>query len=232
MKLFKILKTIQLLLFAAIAGAGLYILFSNEKLYHLIGSDADVRLLSIILWLVLILSFVFLLLDFSGFHKLKQEFYTMSHARYSDPVSGIANRYSCDVLIEKYTDRPLPEDMGCIMFELTNITDINRSHGHAAGNRLIRDFSHILTRTSVDLCFVGRNGGNKFLAIFENSSPTEMNLLLDRVAHKMEQYNENTDHETALYQYGLSYNAQDHAASLTELIALANSRITSANQES
>ena len=118
------------------------------------------------------------------------------------------------------------------MFELANITEINRNQGHAAGNRLIHDFSEILTRTSVDLCFVGRNGGNKFLAIFENSTPHQMDLLLERVAHKMEQYNENTDHETALYQYGLSHNGEDHAASLTELIALANSRITSANQES
>lgn len=45
---------------------------------------------------------------------------------------------------------------------------INNTYGHVIGNATIQSFSDVLSGASVGLCFVGRNGGNKFLALFEN----------------------------------------------------------------
>ncbi len=225
MKLFKIVKTIQLIIFFIIAGLGLMVIFTNEELYHLIGTNVHVKLLCGILWAVMGLSFLFLLIDFSQYASIKQEYYALSRALHSDPVSGIANRYSCDVLIEKYENKPLPSNIGCIMFELTNITETNRLYGHDCGNRLIRNFSNILKRTSVDLCFVGRNGGNKFLAIFEEGSQEKIETLLSRIEQKITTYNANEQNEPAQYSFGIASNEQENVQSLTELIALANSRI-------
>lgn len=225
MKLFKIVKTIQFIVFFLIACVGLFLIFTNEELYHLLGSNVQVKLLCGILWAVMGLSFLFLLIDFSQYTSMKKEYYALSRALHSDPVSGIANRYSCDILIEKYENKPLPSNIGCVMFELTNITEINRLYGHDCGNRLIRNFSNILQRTSVDLCFVGRNGGNKFLAIFEEGSRERIETLLSRVEQKIATYNANEQNEPAQYSFGVASNEQEKVPSLTELIALANSRI-------
>ena len=118
MKKLDIAKTIQLIVFIilALVCAGLILL--NPELYHMIGADSRVRLICGLLWLVLFISFLFIFLDFSLLSSWKKDFRELNYAVHSDPVAGIANRFSCDALIEKYLDKPLPENMGCIMPEL------------------------------------------------------------------------------------------------------------------
>lgn len=169
MKKFDFYKTIQLISFICVTAFALFTIFTDKELYHLIAANTHIRTLCIILWISLGLSFFFIFMDFSLFSSFKREYREMDFALSSDPVSGIANRYSCDSVIEKYLDKPLPHGVGCIMFDLTNIREINQLYGHIQGNELIREFSGILQSTSLNICFVGRNGGNKFLALFENA---------------------------------------------------------------
>lgn len=225
MKNYHLIKTIQLILFIALTITGLCVIYLDPELFHLIGSDSRVKLLCGLLWGTLLLSFLFLFMDFSKYASIKKEYHELTRALHSDPVSGIANRYSCDILIEKYQNQPLPDNIGCIMLELTNIMDINKLYGHDRGNQLIKDFSNILKLTSVNLCFVGRNGGNKFLAIFEDSSHENMDLFLSRVEQKVGSYNENANNQPLQYQYGQSFSATDSVKHISELIALADNRL-------
>ena len=144
MKRHNFLKTVQLALFIGITILGLFQIFSDAELYHLIGTHSSVRLMMILLWLALGLSFLFIFLDFCYFSSYKKDYRELDYAVHSDPVAGIANRYSCDSLIERYLDRPAPASLGCIMFDITNIQEVNSLYGHLKGNLLIRDFSNIL----------------------------------------------------------------------------------------
>lgn len=225
MKKFDIFKTIQLILFIALAAIGLLIILTDRDLYQQIANDPHVRALCILLWLGFVLSFLFIFMDFSLFSTFKRDYKELDFAVSSDPVAGIANRYSCDTIIEKYLDRPLPNNLGCIMFDLTNIGKVNRTMGHVAGNELIRDFSGILQSSSVNLCFVGRNGGNKFLALFENCSTQKMNTFLSRVDKKVKHYNAETASSPIRYLHGAAYLEGDDIRTITDLIALSNRRI-------
>ena len=109
-----IVKTIQLIIFILLTAFGCYKIFTNHSLYHMIASDPDVRIMFALLWFVLGLSFFFIFLDFSFSASYKKDYRELDFAVHSDPVAGIANRYSCDALIEKYLDRPLPDTLGCI----------------------------------------------------------------------------------------------------------------------
>ena len=102
MKKFDLFKTIQLILFIALAAAGLYIIFTDHELYQMIANNTHIRLLCILLWAALVLSFLFIFMDFSLFSSFKKDYRELDYAISSDPVSGIANRYSCDNVIEKY----------------------------------------------------------------------------------------------------------------------------------
>lgn len=225
MKKFDMFKTIQLILFVILAGTGLLIILTDSALYRTIADDPHVRALCILLWAALVLSFLFIFMDFSLFSTFKRDYKELDYAVSSDPVSGIANRYSCDNLIEKYLDQPLPRDIGCIMFDLTNIREINRTLGHVKGNELIHDFSGILQASSINLCFVGRNGGNKFMALFENCSTHKLSLFLDRVESKVALYNADSASAPILYKYGTAYRENESVQSITDLIALSNRRI-------
>ena len=225
MKKYTAYKTVQLILFLALAALIIWRIFPDSAAFHQVATDSFTQLLAWALWAALGLSFLFILLYYTFFFGYRKEYREMEFAAQSDPVSGIANRFYCDMMIEKYLDKPLPEHLGCIMFNLTNIQEINRLYGHVLGNEAIRDFSGILSLSSEELCFVGRNGGNKFLAIFEKNSAEDMQKYLDRVAQRVGQHNADVTKPEIKYNYGSAYSDVDKAEDITALISLANSRI-------
>lgn len=218
-------KIIQLVILLVLAAIGIFTAVSNSEIYHTIATVREVRTLCIILWLTFVISFIFLLLDMKMNKLSKKEFLELDYAVHSDPISGLANRYSCDMIIEKYLDKPLPNEVGCIMFDLSNIQDINRQYGHIIGNDCIRDFSNILNEASQGLCFVGRNGGNKFLALFENCSPDKISGYLARVEKKMAEHNAKPGAHQIEYKHGTAFDEGSSVKTITELIALSNRRI-------
>lgn len=225
MKKHTIFKTVQLVIFVILAALEIFLVFSNENVYHQAATDSATRLLCIGLWAALGLSFLFLFLDFYIFLSYRKDYKEMDYALHSDPLSGIANRFSCDMVVEKYLDKPLPEDMGSIMLELSNIQQINRLYGHLQGNMAITDFSTILNAASEGLCFVGRNGGNKFLALFENTNSKKMELFIQRVTEKVEVHNSNSNNPSIQFRYGSAFRENEDINEITKLIALSNARI-------
>ena len=225
MKKYTVYKTIQLVLFIALAAVAVFVVFPDADIYHRVANDPVMMALAVVVWVSLGISFLFIFLDYHFFFGYRKEYREMEYAAHSDPVSGIANRFSCDMMIEKYMDRELPEKLGCIMFDLTNIQEINRLYGHLAGNVCIRDFSNILRLSSDELCFVGRNGGNKFLALFENSTPEDMQKFLDRVNQRVSAHNREIENGEILFSFGKAYIPEDTVETISGLIALANSRI-------
>lgn len=225
MKKYNAYKTVQLVLFIALTVVIILRIFPSAEIYHQAATDPAMKILCAVLWAVLGLSFLFILLDFTFFFGYMKEYREMEQAIHSDPVSGIANRLSCDMYIEKYLDKPVPENMGCIMFDLTNLKEINKEFGHLEGNATIRDFSNILRLSSEKSCFVGRNGGNKFLAIFENATELDMQSFLVRVAQRTAVYNRDTETGRIEYKYGTAMNEGNKVKGITDLIALSNSRI-------
>ncbi|MCQ2545358.1 MAG: GGDEF domain-containing protein [Clostridia bacterium] len=225
MKKFDTLKTIQLIVFVLLTVTCMVIVFFNKDLFHLVAAEPNVRLMCIMLWLTLGISFLFIFLDFSLFSAFKHDYRELDYAVHSDPVAGIANRYSSDVLIEPYLDKPLPENMGAIMLELTNIGEINELYGHVQGNKVIRDFSNILKLTSVDLCFVARNGGNKFLALFEEGTEEKIEVFLGRIDQKVTTNNSNSESYPIKYKYGIAFHEGNQVKTITDLISLSNRRI-------
>lgn len=227
-KRIELIKTIQLILFILITAAGLWLVFTDEELYQLIGSNRSVKFLSGLLWLIATLSFGFILWDFSSYSSLKKDYSELDYAVHNDHIAGIANRFTCDAMIEKYLDKPLPDTVGCIMVDLSNIRQINEQHGYLAGNEAIQAFSNILYTASLELCFVGRNGGNKFMALFENCTDEKMNTFLSRVDETVKAYNEAEGNTQLQYISGRAFREGAAVQTINQLIALADRRLRQA----
>ena len=205
MKKFNTFKIVQLILLIILTAVSLYMLMQPEVKQYIFDST-PATVLFIIVWAVLLVTFVFLLIDFSLISSMKMNYHNLYDVAYSDPLSGIPNRFSCDTIIEKYYDKKLPDD-------------------HRTGNKVLKDFSGILSTAAVSLCFVGRNGGNKFLAIFENCTDEKLNTFLERVTDRVDQYNQASDSISMEYRIGKAMNRDEHLEQITKLISLANSRI-------
>ncbi len=224
MKKFNTFKIVQLILLIILTAVSLYMLMQPEVKQYIFDST-PATILFIIVWAVLLVTFIFLLIDFSLISSMKMDYHNLYDVAYSDPLSGIPNRFSCDTIIEKYYDKKLPDDIACVMIDLSNLPEINTLYDHRTGNKALKDFSGILSTAAVSLCFVGRNGGNKFLAIFENCTDEKLNTFLDRVTDRVDQYNQASDSISMEYRIGKAMNRDEHLEQITKLISLANSRI-------
>lgn len=224
MKKFNTFKIVQLVLLIILTAVSLYMLMQPEVKQYIFDST-PATILFIIVWAVLLVTFIFLLIDFSLISSMKMDYHNLYDVAYSDPLSGIPNRFSCDTIIEKYYDKKLPDDIACVMIDLSNLPEINTLYDHRTGNKVLKDFSGILSTAAVSLCFVGRNGGNKFLAIFENCTDEKLNTFLDRVTDRVDQYNQASDSISMEYRIGKAMNRDEHLEQITKLISLANSRI-------
>ncbi|MGO5053842.1 GGDEF domain-containing protein [Lachnospiraceae bacterium LCP25S3_G4] len=225
MKKLNIIKIIQLIFLIAISIISIVVIYTDKNIYHFVFKNKNILLLCELLWIVLLFSFLFLIFDFTFFRNFKIDYNKLNRVAYSNPESGIPNRYSCDTLIAKYENQILPENLSCIMIELSNLYEINKLYGYQKGNELIKEFSCILMSASLSLCFVGNNGGNKFLAIFQESSKKKLDLFVERVDCKVKQHNSNDDKLPIEFRFGISSNEEEHLEHLPELIALANKRI-------
>lgn len=228
-KKFELVKSLQLILFFAVTAVGLAVIFTDSELYQMVGRNRSVRILCILLWVTMAMSFLFIFWDFTTHNSFKKDYRELDYAVYNDRLSGIANRYSCDALIEKYADTEIPPKIGCVMIDIGNIRDINERYGHLKGNRIIREFSDMLHIASLGLCFVGRNGGNKFMALFEDCTPEQMSTFLTRVNEKVELHNSNPNEARIEYGTGSSFSGEDTVKEITSLISLADRRLSAKN---
>jgi len=224
MKKFNTFKIVQLaiLIILAIVSVGLLM---QPEIKQYVFSSTPATALFVVVWIVLLVNFIFILIDFNLISSIKLNYHNLYDVAYSDPLSGIPNRFSCDTIIEKYHDKRLPEDIGCVMIDLTNLPEVNALYNHTTGNKLLKDFSSILSTAAVSLCFVGRNGGNKFLAIFENCNQEKIQIFLDRIEDRVSQHNQAPDTIAIEYHTGIALNSEEHLDQITRLISLANNRI-------
>lgn len=224
MKKYDKIKTVQLFIYLAITITAMVIVFTNEELYRMIGENNYLSLFFVLLWVITLLYLVFMIIDFRAIHYLKMHLNELDQLVFSDPVSGLANRYSCDAIIEKYLDKPLPPEIGCVTFAITNLKEINGQYSHSAGNAVIKDFSRILAEEAEGDCFVGRNGGDKFLAIFTKCSNEKMSEYIERVQRETEKYNDKSKEGEISLQFGTAFEEGDAVKDISGLISLSNRR--------
>lgn len=214
MKRLRTIKAIQLAVHALLAFAGVYCILQPE----------EARITAVIC-VFIAESFLFLLTDF---YIIKAELLNIAQSQetaYLDPVSGLPGRAGCDKMIEKYTERTLPDHIGCVMLDLTNLSEINLLYNHAAGNELLKLFGQILLNSCATPGFIGRNGANKYLAVFENCSRENLNAFLSAVNDKVGEHNQRPGLAPIEYEAGYALNDEEHLSQITALISLANRRI-------
>jgi diguanylate cyclase (GGDEF)-like protein len=217
MKKMDLMKTIQLIVFAILAVVAIIVVVANN--------GRNIRLANILLWITLALSFFFIFLDFNFYSREDEKYDKLIKDISSDEMTKIGNRYSIDKLIDKYVNLPLPANFGCVVLTLSNIRGINEEYGREEGNASIRRFSLILKMASVGHCFVGRNGGNKFVAMFEEGSEDSIRHFINRIAEKVSENNADSSNTPLEFEYGIAFHEGSDVKEVTDLISLADQRV-------
>ena len=98
---------------------------------------------------------------------------------YLDDATGLPNKNKCEELLSE--EEP-DADTGVCSFDLNNLRRINDSRGHEAGDAYIRRFAICLRASMPAEQFVGRAGGDEFLAVTHGLDREQMTQSLKRCA--------------------------------------------------
>ena len=128
---------------------------------------------------------------------------------YIDLHTGLPNRSRVEELMVEYNHFDQPTAM--IVFDLNDLKEVNDTLGHLAGDTLIMNFAHIIRTSIPEKHFVGRYGGDEFIALLSDVSEDEVKEIIEKVQKEAKRYNEFSKqiYIEFAYGYALSTNYQD-----------------------
>lgn len=104
-----------------------------------------------------------------------------------DHLTGLPNRRAFDAVFDR--ECGIARDNGealCVAFcDIDNFKRINDTHGHEAGDRVLRAVAQSLARISSDRCHVARHGGEEFVVLLRGRNVDEAWAELDGAREAM-----------------------------------------------
>lgn len=109
---------------------------------------------------------------------------SLAHARRDaeiDYLTGLPNRRAFEALLEKHyaEARDTGESLSVAFCDIDDFKRINDSHGHEAGDRVIKAIADTLAHISDDRCHVARHGGEEFVMLFRGLTLAQAASRLD-----------------------------------------------------
>ena len=137
--------------------------------------------------------FILFLIAGLGFYlrtlALRRRAEVLGKMAYFDQLTKLPNRANCDrELAATAEEKPL-SDIGIFMFDMNNLKRVNDELGHQHGDRVIADFADILITCAEGFGFVGRYGGDEFLALCREATEEKAAGYLSRINEKVITYN-------------------------------------------
>jgi len=107
--------------------------------------------------------------DISDQKRYEQE---LRRLAVTDPLTGLLNRRHAQRLLHDHLARAHQQQspLALLMVDIDHFKLINDAHGHAAGDAVLREFADLIKSSLRASDFVGRFGGEEFLALLPGTT--------------------------------------------------------------
>ncbi|WP_229069927.1 GGDEF domain-containing protein [Actinoplanes sp. DH11] len=101
----------------------------------------------------------------------------LHHQANHDPLTGLPNRGR----LADHADRHTGQPFAVLLLDLNGFKQVNDTHGHAAGDLLLREIGGRLSGVLRDGDLAGRLGGDEFLVLLPDAGDAEAAGVADRI---------------------------------------------------
>ena len=140
----------------------------------------------------------------------------LEHRAYTDAHTGLPNKSACKELLGN--KEIISEPTACIMFDLNNLKTVNDTMGHSAGDQLIMNFSKLLRSVIPEKDFVGRYGGDEFIAVIYHTNEAEIKEILKGLYREKDRLNSCENQLPIDYACGWALSSDDMACTMQMLL--------------
>ena len=119
--------------------------------------------------------------------SLKRRLEEARRSAEEDALTGLPNRRAFEARFEEeYRQARAAAEQLCVAFcDIDNFKRINDSHGHEAGDRLLKVVAECLSRVANDRCHVSRHGGEEFVVLLRDMPVEEARTRLDQLREQL-----------------------------------------------
>ncbi len=229
-KKFHLIKKIKLLQLAFLTVSCLLFIYeciAKTDLLRKMMADASAHLLFVALWIILLIMLVSNIMDFFFYRYYVLIEHRLKRFLYLDSLTGIPDRKSLDAMTENLRDPEKLAKLGCFLFTISNLQELNAKYGHEGGDRALFGFSRLLEKAGDALGLVARNGSNEFACIIENCDEQ----IADKLLAQLRKYTAEarTAHDAVPIEVDYAYilNREAKIENYSSLIAKAHSNLFS-----
>ena len=219
-----IYKIISLIV-AVVLAVTLAVLFIRDKALYKEFTDSHPTAFFIVVAIFLAVYILSIVIDFFILHHTISIGRRLNNLAFLDHLTGLPNRYSCDLLIESFNDEEHLPDTGFFLMQISNLGNINVNEGHKNGNYLISEFSSILEDVAEAYGYVGRNGGNEYIVLLEDCDHDKADRFLSELSKRIRGYNELNVGAPLEVRYSKVLNKEANKEKISEIISLGYQKI-------
>ena len=142
---------------------------------------------------------------------------------YIDLHTGLPNKSRCEELLLNRENLTNPTSIA--IFDLNGLKQVNDTLGHVAGDGLILNFANIVRTSIPEQYFVGRYGGDEFIAIFDGIKEEAVRAILDDVQKSVDHYNMYSKQMHMEYAVGYAISTSYQESNLKILLEKADKKM-------
>lgn len=141
---------------------------------------------------------------------------------YLDEATGLPNKNKCEEILGSEEPLAADADVAVCVFDLNNLRTINNNLGHEKGDEYIRSFAQQLGRVASETCFVGRDGGDEFIAVLQKASREGVEACLNEVRAYAAEYSQANPDMPISYAAGYALSGDFDAPTMRDLFRQAD----------
>jgi two-component system, cell cycle response regulator len=111
----------------------------------------------------------------------------LKHLAETDPLTGCFNRRALVVKLEQEMDRAAryATMLTGMMLDIDNFKQINDTHGHLVGDRVLKQLAALLKREQRSVDIVARYGGEEFVVLLPETTSIESRNFAERILRRV-----------------------------------------------
>ncbi|MCC2618182.1 GGDEF domain-containing protein [Aestuariibacter halophilus] len=133
-----------------------------------------------------------------------------------DHLTGLGNRALYEDTLHRLVcqSKRTHEGFGILVIDLDRFKQVNDSHGHDEGDRVLVAIADVLNNALRETDYSFRFGGDEFCCLLPGSSKEENQLIAQRIQHAVEQHPLLTQHGVSCSIGSAAYQQQDNERGL------------------